>query len=72
MNTVHLQITGMTCGHCVAAVTKALKAVPGTQDAQVDLVSGRATVQGSASPQALIQAVVEEGYQATVGNSTQP
>ncbi|MCE1161812.1 MAG: heavy-metal-associated domain-containing protein, partial [Thiomonas sp.] len=26
----------MSCGHCVAAVTRALKTVPGTQDAQVD------------------------------------
>ena len=66
MNTVQLQISGMTCGHCVAAVTKALKSVPGTQDAQVDLASGRATVQGSASPQALVKAVEEEGYGAAI------
>lgn len=62
MNTVQLQVTGMSCGHCVAAVTRALKAVPGTQDAQVDLASGRATVQGSAAPEALVKAVADEGY----------
>ncbi|MFZ5488697.1 MAG: heavy-metal-associated domain-containing protein [Thiomonas sp.] len=66
MNTVQLQITGMTCSHCVAAVTKALKAVPGTQDAQVDLNSGRATVQGSAAPEALVKAVADEGYGAAL------
>ncbi|MBN2691503.1 MAG: heavy-metal-associated domain-containing protein [Burkholderiaceae bacterium] len=66
MNTVQLQITGMTCGHCVAAVTKALKAVPGTQDAQVDLASGRATVQGSSTPEALAKAVADEGYEVTL------
>ncbi|MDY0329276.1 MAG: cation transporter [Thiomonas sp.] len=66
MNTIQLQITGMSCGHCVAAVTKALKAVPGTQDAQVDLNSGRATVQGSAAPEALVKAVIEEGYGAAL------
>lgn len=66
MNTVQLQITGMTCGHCVAAVTKALKSVPGTQDVQVDLASGYATVQSSAGPEALVKAVEEEGYGATV------
>ncbi|OYV39283.1 MAG: heavy metal transport/detoxification protein [Thiomonas sp. 20-64-5] len=66
MNTVQLQVTGMTCGHCVAAVTRALKSVPGTQDAQVDLTSGRATVQGSATPEALVKAVADEGYGVTL------
>ena len=66
MNTIQLQVTGMSCGHCVAAVTKALKAVPGTQDAQIDLASGRATVQGSATPEALVKAVADEGYGATL------
>ena len=66
MNTIELHITGMSCGHCVAAVTQALKAVPGTQDAQVDLASGRATVQGSAPPEALVKAVADEGYGVTL------
>ena len=66
MNTVQLQVTGMSCGHCVAAVTKALKAVPRTQDAQVDLASGSATVQGNAAPEALVKAVADEGYGVTV------
>ena len=66
MNTVQLQVTGMSCGHCVAAVTRALKTVPGTQDAQVDLATGRATVQGSAAPEALVKAVTDEGYGVTL------
>lgn len=66
MNTVQLHITGMSCGHCVAAVTKALKSVPGTQEAQVDLASGSATVQGSAPPEALVKAVADEGYGVTL------
>ena len=37
-----LNIIGMTCGHCQTAVTKALRAVPGVQNAQVDLQTGRA------------------------------
>jgi len=57
-----LNISGMTCGHCQTAVSKALKSVPGVQDAQVDLTSGKATVDGQADVQALIAAVVEEGY----------
>lgn len=66
MNTVQLQVTGMSCGHCVAAVTRALKTVPGTQDAQVDLATGRATVQGNAAPEALVKAVADEGYGVTL------
>ncbi|MGE0071612.1 MAG: heavy-metal-associated domain-containing protein [Thiomonas sp.] len=66
METVQLHITGMSCGHCVAAVTQALKAVAGTQDVQVDLASGRATVQTSAAPEALVKAVTDEGYGAIV------
>lgn len=66
MSEVQLKITGMTCGHCVAAVTKAIRAVPGVQDAQVDLASGSARVQGSAEPQVLVNAVQDEGYSAQV------
>jgi copper chaperone CopZ len=66
MSEVQLKITGMTCGHCVAAVSKALKSVPGVQDAQVELAGGSARVQGSANAQALVKAVQDEGYTAQV------
>ncbi len=60
-----LTISGMSCGHCVKAVEKALSSVPGTQNVQVNLEAGRATVEGNADVQALVAAVKEEGYQAT-------
>jgi copper chaperone len=63
---VHLKITGMTCGHCVSAVTGALKGVKGVTAAEVDLKSGSAVVEGTADPAALVAAVAEEGYQAAV------
>ncbi|MBB6099724.1 copper chaperone CopZ [Deinobacterium chartae] len=68
MTPIELNITGMTCGHCQAGVTRALKAVPGVADAQVDLQTGRATVYGDARPEALIAAVLEEGYGAQAAN----
>lgn len=37
MRTISLPITGMTCGGCVAAATKALQSVPGVQRVQVSL-----------------------------------
>jgi copper chaperone len=59
-----LKITGMTCGHCVAAVTKALQKVAGVEHAEVTLEPGQAVVDGNADNDALIAAVKEEGYEA--------
>ena len=33
-------VTGMTCGHCVSAVSSELKEIPGVADVTVDLVAG--------------------------------
>ena len=33
-------ITGMTCGHCVSAVTTEIGNIPGVRDVHVDLVAG--------------------------------
>ena len=61
-----LNISGMTCGHCRVAVTNALKNVPGVENAQVDLQTGKAVVEGEVDPQALLAAVTEEGYGAQI------
>ena len=61
-----LKVSGMTCNHCVAAVTKALAKVPGVEAADVSLEKAQAVVQGSADAQALIAAVTEEGYEAAL------
>ena len=60
-----LKIDGMTCGHCTAAVKKALERVSGVEHAEVDLATGRARVAGSAGAAILVSAVQDEGYQAT-------
>jgi copper chaperone len=39
MSTQTFPITGLTCGHCVGAVTSEVKALPGVTDVQVDLVA---------------------------------
>ena len=66
---VELNVSGMSCGHCEAAVTKALKSVPGVENATVDLKNGKAVVQGDADPQALVAAVLDEGYGAQVAGA---
>jgi copper chaperone len=63
--TIELDITGMTCDHCVRSVTNALKDVPGVSDAVVSLDDKQATVTAeSVDIEALIAAVEEEGYTA--------
>jgi copper chaperone len=60
-----LKIQGMTCNHCVMRVAKALKAVPGVQDAQVDLKKAEAVVaydESKVTPEKLSVTVVEAGY----------
>jgi len=61
-----LKVSGMTCNHCVMAVSKALTKVPGVEAADVSLEKAQAVVKGSADAQALIAAVKQEGYEATV------
>ena len=68
MALVRLKVEGMSCGHCVAAVERGLNAVPGTEKVTVDLDLGLAVVEGDADAQALIDAVVEEGYEARIDN----
>ncbi len=62
-----MKVTGMTCGHCEAAVKRALEAVPGvTAVTRVDRNAQVVEVEGSAEVPALLAAIVEEGYQAEV------
>lgn len=65
--TTRIRVEGMTCQHCVGAVTKALEKVPGVERAEVSLEAGEATVSGTADVAALIAAVEEEGYTAAAG-----
>ena len=61
---IKLKIEGMTCGHCAMHVKQALLKVPGVDTAEVDLQAKEATVQGRADIQALVNAIVAEGYSA--------
>ncbi|MGQ0632706.1 MAG: heavy-metal-associated domain-containing protein [Sporichthyaceae bacterium] len=56
-------VIGMTCGHCVTSVTEEVAELPGVTDVDVDLASGRLTVSGDTTPDAVRGAVEEAGYQ---------
>lgn len=62
---IKLKVTGMTCGHCEQAVTKALSEVPGVEQVvEVNRTKQLAVVEGQADTAALIAAIAGEGYQA--------
>jgi copper chaperone CopZ len=52
----------MTCSGCAKAVTQVLSQVSGVTAVAVDLETGRARVEGHASPQILIAAVARAGF----------
>lgn len=67
MATATLRVQGMSCGHCVHAVTETLNRVDGVRLAEVDLEAGRATVEYDetrTSPRDLVGAIMDEGYTA--------
>lgn len=65
-----ITVEGMTCGHCVAAVTEELSRVPGVRSVHVDLDSGVAEVRAAAAldPAALAAAVQDAGYTMVVAH----
>jgi copper chaperone len=64
---VQLKITGMSCGHCVKAVERALDEVQGVQVRNVQVGSAEVTYDPQqASTDRLLEAIREEGYQVEV------
>lgn len=59
-----IKISGMSCGHCVMAVTKALQKVAGIRNVQVSLDRGEATFdeEGPVDPGAIREAVKKAGF----------
>jgi Cu+-exporting ATPase len=63
--TATIDVTGMTCAACSARVGRALKQAPGVSDANVNLVTAKATVEFdpvATSPESLAQVVRSAGY----------
>jgi copper chaperone CopZ len=66
MRQVTLHIEGMSCGHCLNAVNRALASVPGVEIDSVEI--GRATVrydEQQVTPAKLEAAVADAGYRTT-------
>lgn len=63
--TTTYDVKGMTCDHCVRAVSEEVQGVDGVDEVIVSLVDGTAVVTGDADPSAVAAAVEEAGYEVT-------
>jgi copper chaperone len=65
MITTTFAVTGMTCSHCVAAVTQEVAKIRGVTSVEVDLSTGSVTVEsdGAVDPTAFAEAIDEAGYE---------
>jgi copper chaperone CopZ len=63
-HTTVYRVTGMTCGHCAAAVTQEVGAIAGVSDVRVDIATGDVTVDSNQplDRDAVAAAVDEAGY----------
>ncbi len=59
-----VKIKGMTCQHCVMAVTRALSAIDGIKNIQIDLKTGTATYEETKPVAASVvaDAIKKAGY----------
>lgn len=62
MNSQNFQVQGMSCGHCVKAVTEAVRQVDPQAEVRVDLASGKVEVQSERERGELARAIESEGY----------
>ena len=61
-------ITGMTCAACQARVEKAVGALPGVESCAVSLLTHSMGVEGTVTPDAVIEAVTKAGYGASLAD----
>jgi copper chaperone len=63
--TTTIKVKGMSCQHCVASVTKALSAIDGISDVQVNLEKGTAVIQedGPINPETIKKAIAATGFE---------
>jgi copper ion binding protein len=57
-----MEVRGMSCDHCVAAITTAVTALPGVTGVDVDLAAGAVRVDGSPDASAVTSAIEDAGY----------
>lgn len=62
---IELTLKDMTCGHCVRIVTQTLQKLDPQARVEIDLPSQRVRIETQQPPEAVRQALAEEGYPAS-------
>jgi len=66
-STLAYSVTGMSCSHCKQAVTERIQSVPGVEEVEIDLPTGKVTVEGHEVDDLAIRAAIREaGYEIDV------
>jgi copper chaperone len=60
--TIEFNVEGMSCQHCVSAVTNAIRERDSAANVRVDLAAGKVAVESSASVETLKDAIDDAGY----------
>jgi copper ion binding protein len=65
MSSTDYTVRGMTCGHCAGSVTAEITKIPGVTGVQVDVATGRVSVESDqpVAADAVADAVEEAGYE---------
>lgn len=58
-------VHGMSCAHCVAAITAAVSPLPGVDFVDVDVAAGTVRVEGSPDAAQVAAAIEDAGYDVT-------
>ena len=65
MNKLELEIEGMSCGHCVSAVSEALSELPGVNVDRVTIGTAQVTYEpDQVAPEQIVLAIEDAGYAA--------
>lgn len=59
---MQLIVEGMTCDHCVRAITQAIKTLDAGAEVRVDVAAGTVAIDGGVDAASAIAAIEEEGY----------
>ena len=62
-----LTVEGMTCGHCVRSITRAIQSVETSAEVNVDLERGIVAIEGRIGPEAAKAAIEARGYTQVAG-----
>lgn len=69
MSSYQISIQNMSCGHCLAHVTRAIHSIPGVKTADIRMGSAFVRLTSDDSPEPVLAAIRDAGYEARLVDS---